>query len=241
MKIYSFLTTTGLLLLLACNPFIKERGNGNITSEKWELNDFTKVELSGSYDVELIKGEESSVTIETDENLFDFIKVEESGHYLVIETDGRIKATDGIRIYITYNEINGIYMGGAARITTNETLETDYLEVDMAGAGDVELAIIAKELTIDISGAGAVRLSGEVIDLEVGMSGAGDLEAHELRTRYCKVRISGVGNADIFVTDELEASVSGLGRVTYFGNPDYVNSDVSGLGKISPGDDNVNM
>ena len=72
MKVSKYISI-GLLVIVACNPFVKERGNGTIVSESWDLNDFSKIELTGSYDVELIKGNIPSVTIETDENLFEHI------------------------------------------------------------------------------------------------------------------------------------------------------------------------
>ena len=65
------------------------------------------------------------------------------------------------------------------------------------------------------------------------MSGAGDLEAYDLVSKYCKITLSGIGSAEIFVEEELEASISGVGGISYRGNPNKVRDDISGLGRIS--------
>jgi len=64
------------------------------------------------------------------------------------------------------------------------------------------------------------------------MSGAGGLDAFDLKAEYARIRISGVGGADIYVTKELDAKISGLGDVTYRGNPANIDKSVSGLGTI---------
>jgi len=47
------------------------------------------------------------------------------------------------------------------------------------------------------------------------------------------VRLSGLGSAEVNVTDELDASVSGVGSVEYHGRPN-LRRHVSGLGDVIP-------
>ena len=46
------------------------------------------------------------------------------------------------------------------------------------------------------------------------------------------VRVAGSGDADVNVTNKLDASVSGSGDVRYTGNPKSISSSKSGSGDI---------
>lgn len=50
----------------------------------------------------------------------------------------------------------------------------------------------------------------------------------------CVVTISGTGNVKVNASEQLDAVVSGVGTVTYAGNPPIVHSTISGVGAIRP-------
>lgn len=226
------------VFLASCDVFfVEERGNGDIVVEEWNLSQFDEIDLLGNYDVELIPSDEFRIEVETDENLFEFIEVDVRGGVLSVESTRRIEASEGIFVKVYFEELEGIMAGGAAKITSSETIFIRRFEVQMSGAGLIDLDIEGGELEVGISGAGSVRLAGNVRDLQVSMSGAGELKAYDLKTEYCRVEISGVGGAEVFVTEELEAQVSGVGGVTYIGDPEHVRKNVSGLGNVEKGRD----
>jgi hypothetical protein len=46
--------------------------------------------------------------------------------------------------------------------------------------------------------------------------------------------ISGQGDCRVTVTDELDATISGIGDVYYAGNPPLVRSTITGRGRLIP-------
>ena len=46
--------------------------------------------------------------------------------------------------------------------------------------------------------------------------------------------VSGSGNARVYASGSLNATISGSGNVGYSGNPANVEKDISGSGEISP-------
>jgi hypothetical protein len=64
------------------------------------------------------------------------------------------------------------------------------------------------------------------------MSGFGNYNAPDLQSQTASVRISGAGNAVIWVLDSLDVEISGAGNVEYFGSPE-VSKDISGAGKVT--------
>ena len=55
----------------------------------------------------------------------------------------------------------------------------------------------------------------------------------ELESATARVSVSGSGQADVVVSEELDASVSGSGAIRYSGGPSRVREEVSGSGSVT--------
>jgi hypothetical protein len=64
------------------------------------------------------------------------------------------------------------------------------------------------------------------------VSGKGKVQADQLRAANAIVQISGVGNAQLWVTDTLRIGISGVGTVDYWGQP-QVSRSSSGLATVN--------
>ena len=222
----------GAALLTTCGHLRFERGNGDIIMESIDVSNFEEIDVRGFYEVTLKPGTKEGVTIETDENLFDFIEVYVRRGRLIISSEESLKSDFGIKIDVNYKNLETISSSGASVIKTDGTLTTGDLKIDMSGAGLIEMDVEARVLDLDLSGAGMVKLSGKTDKQFLELSGAGSLDAYELRSNDCSVNLSGVGAAKVYVKGRLDASVSGIGGIKYRGNPKSVNKNVSGLGKV---------
>ncbi len=231
---YSLVLFTIILFSTACKNYKVEKGNGDVITKDFDITDFDELDIAGFYEVFLTHGETEKITIETDENLFEFIDVSGDGNTVVLDTEDGIKlqSKHGIKVYITYRNLSDISMSGAGVIKTENTLTTDDLKIKMSGAGVIELELKARALEIRLSGAGSIKLSGNVEDQALKLSGAGSVDAYKLRSKNCVVSLAGVGSANVFVTKSLDASVSGIGSIKYKGSPNHLVKNVSGIGKI---------
>ena len=226
------------LTLTSCigSGFFEERGNGNIVTEDREVSDYSTLVLRGNYEVIITEGNAPSLDIETDENLMEYIVTKMDGDRLVIENKERIFSDDGIRINITYTELDQIEASGAISLENYGTLSGDELELSLSGAGEIDLKVDVDRLDVHSSGAGSVDLAGEADIAGLHVSGAGGVDAYNLTTSVCDVSVSGVGGAEVFVTEELKARVSGVGGISYKGDPAVVDTNVSGIGTIESRD-----
>ena len=82
-----------------------------------------------------------------------------------------------------------------------------------------------------ISSAGNIVLFGYADSHNANLTSAGNLSSFDLKTKYTTISISSAGNASIYVTDLLNATLSSVGSLYYKGNP-QVQSRVSSLGNI---------
>ena len=221
-----------MLAFTGCNELIGERGNDERITKEITLDSFDKIEVSGAFDVTLTPSNSNILTIESDENLLRYIDISVRGNRLFIETDRRLSSRKGIKIEVPIKELKAISSSGASDIISNEPISTAELDIDLSGAGKVDLKLDVKLVTLDLSGAAMVYLEGVAESLDVEMSGAGSLIAEGFEVKDCGVDISGVGHVLVNVTGTLKAQVSGLGKVEYIGNPESVQGDVSGIGDI---------
>lgn len=226
-----------LLFFISCDSMVQEHGNGNITSKEYKFDSFDKVDISGAFEVHLRKASTTGVTVTTDENLHEFIMSELDGDVLKIWSERNLDSDEPILLEVNYDKLQGVSVGGASSLEGQDQITGDYLRVEMSGAGSIDLDVSLKALRVSISGAGAMDIRGEVIEQYIDMSGAGSLEAFELKSQTCEIELSGVGGASVFVEKRLEATVSGVGGVSYKGDPENVISNVSGIGSIGKADD----
>ncbi len=226
-----------VLALTACKELIGERGNEDRVTKSITIDSFEKVEISGNFKITLTPSEDNELAIEADENLHQYIDVFVRGNTLYILTDRRLNSRKGIIIDIPVMELRRITSSGVSTIESKGLIKSADLEIEISGAGKLDLNLDVKEVTLDLSGATLVYLEGIAEKLDVDMSGAGSLSAGEFKVQDCMVNISGVGHVLVNVTGMLDAQVSGLGKVEYVGDPKSIRGDVSGIGKVSKAKD----
>lgn len=232
----AFLTLPALFVVLflfqACGDRVHEEGSGTITTEVRNVGAFSELNIEGKYEIMLQEGTTPLIAVETDENLHPYIETVIEGKTLRIRNVENIEPSEHTRLVITYRNIDEIRLGGAAKISNQGTLQTNELLIRVDGAGLVNLSLEAKELELKLAGAGAITLKGSVNEQRLELSGAGSLDAAELQSKTCNIELSGFGSAQVFVTDNLEAEVSGVGDIRFRGDPRNIRREVTGLGRI---------
>ena len=228
----------------ACIPPVRPRlirGSGDIILENREVSGFDQIEMSGAGRIIITQGDVESLSIETDDNLMEYIRTEVRGDTLeidfsediILSRGGRdvLEPSDGFVFRISVIDLESVSVSGAADIKA-EKLKVGNFEINFSGAGDIRVDDLnAERLVVNISGAGNVNLAGGVDSQEINLSGAGRYRASDLESQDASVVISGVGGAELWVSDALDVVISGVGSMEYYGEPS-VNQQISGLGRI---------
>lgn len=216
-------------------------GYAQENNEIRKIGSFTRVSLSGPFEVYLKKGDKPALTIETEDFAPEDIITEIRNNTLHIELkDKKFKYknfdTKSV-IYLTYTTLDRLDWSGAGNIKTESVLKGDKFELDISGAGNVNMDLDVKNLKVDMSGAGNIELKGNATSQTVQMSGAGNYNGFDLKSEKANVSMSGVGNVRVYATDELSADASGVGAIRYKGNPKNVTKNSSGfLGSVKSAD-----
>lgn len=227
------LIALSLLVICGCDFIDYEKGNGDIVSEKRPLEDFSEIQLTGTYEIGLKKGGHQQVVIVTDSNLMEFIDTEVEDGSLIVDFSKKISSEHGIKVYITYSELSKLKSIGASIIKTDGPIVSSLFELEAPGASLIDLEVDVTDLDVMLAGAGSVILKGRAENQTISLNGVGNLQAFDLESQSCKVTVSGMGGVEINVKENLVARVNGVGSIKYKGHPITVDDRVSGLGTIN--------
>lgn len=207
-----------------------------------ELGEFDRISMRGIGKLIISQGKKQEVTLEGDDIAISRITTNVTDGKLVIDIgrDWVEKLSAGfdflsshdIRITIVAKNLKDLEVAGAADIEVSG-IKTDELGLRLVGASNVKVdGLKADRLETEIPGAGKIRVEGEVKDQSVVLAGAGNFSGHQLKSKTAKVVLSGVGSAQLWVTDELDVTIAGVGSVEYYGSP-RIKQSVTMLGKVT--------
>lgn len=213
----------------------KITGDGNVISDSREVGSFDNIGVSGSFDVDLVKGKEGKIEIKIEKNLLPYLITEVKDGELKIKwkKGTNIRTHKGVHLTVYFNSIDGVTLSGSGDIVGKDLIESNNFNVAISGSGDINLNLKVKTMESRISGSGDLTFKGSAKSFTSSVSGSGDIEAYALQTDKANIKVSGSGDMTISVKNELYARVSGSGDISYKGNPAKEDVKVSGSGNIS--------
>jgi hypothetical protein len=230
--------------MMACStPFQPRliRGSGEIIEEDRDVSGFDRISMAGAGRIIITQGDRESLSIETDDNLMEYIRTEVKGDTLEIDFTKDIILSSGTRqslepsagfiFRISVIDLEEISVSGAADIQA-EKIKADRFEINFSGAGDITIDDLnTSQLDINLSGVGDVELAGKADSQDIVISGLGRFQGFDLESQEVAVTISGAGGAELWVTETLDVVISGAGDVEYYGMPTVI-PQISGLGRL---------
>lgn len=221
------------LILSGCDVSIDwtrgVEGSGNIVSESRTLPEFDRIEIDGNVDADIRPGNRS-FTITGDDNLLPLARTRVRGRVLVIDTERKVKPTDGIRAVITTPILNGVTAKGSSDIYFTGVRASAFA-LQVSGSGEVLGRGDFGDLTADVSGSGEITLEGTASEVGAAVSGSGEVDLSQVEARSANVDVSGSGEVVVQVSDRLDVTITGSGEVGFIGDPE-VTSRITGSGEI---------
>jgi hypothetical protein len=182
-------------------------GSGSVVTETREIRAFSKLSIGDETHVQMVIGDEASISVETDEELQANILLEYEDDRLTISENVEVDPSLLI-VRIVSPRLAKLEATGEA---TAEIRGIDEDRLDLNIAGDVDL-----------------ELKGKVGDFEIDAAGAGTVRADSLLAK--RVKITAAGDVEMFVhaSDAIDAELAGTSYLHYSGNPDDVDVDTDG-------------
>ncbi|NHZ72242.1 MAG: DUF2807 domain-containing protein [Aquificales bacterium] len=220
------------LIVSACG-FRTVRGSGTLITESRNVSNFDHVELSGSGNVIVTQGEAESLTVETDDNIMQYINTGVRDGTLYMGFDEQISSVSFTQLTftLTVKELVDVTTSGSWDVTV-ASLDTNRLDVNVDGSGDVTIDALTTEIVgVRIDGSSKVDVAGGTTRQDIIIDGSGEYRAGDLYSETADIIISGSGEATVWVTESLAVDASGSSNISYYGSPS-VSSSITGSGQV---------
>jgi hypothetical protein len=206
-------------------------GTGPAIGEVRELEGFTGVTNTASFNVYVKHSESFSVEVLAQENLLPIIETFVSGNTLIIQTDNNTcyRSSLPVEIYISMPETELLALEGSGRVFA-DMLVSSQVEVSNSGSGRMEVdSVWAEDLLLSNDGSGSISVDGSFADYaDAIQSGSGEIQCGTLiGTSKVKIRHSSSGRVSAIVPDGImmDVDMSGSGRIEL--NGDVVEAEYS--------------
>ncbi len=206
--------------------------NGNINGKEkyYDFENFSRINLAGNVKATIEQGDDFAVSmIGTDGNLA-MVDIDQRGKTLKIKYLGsdysnekgeKIKATI-VLPYLSELSLSGNTIGS---ITDYE--KNGRMVLNLSGNAKCFAKMDIDKLEIELSGNAKANLVGSADEIESELSGNAKIDASNFSAEKIRIEGSGLAKAEVNVSDNLEADLSGLSKVSYSGTA-KVKAETSG-------------
>ncbi len=237
---------------LACRDIVT--GSGETQTFEMDYADFTRVEISTGFEMEIAQADSFYVSITIDKSLYEYLTIAKRGDTLHIGLKPNYTYTASSRQGTVYlPDLRRLELsGGSTAVVTGFTM-THAIDFELSGtssmvlnpmqSGDASFVLSGGSYAeghirmskgkLDVSGASTLKLNGTTTGLEVKASGASLINLDELPVGIAGVNLSGGSRATVNVSDTLNVKLDGGSDLTYIGNPKLGDMDISGGSKLN--------
>lgn len=193
---------------------------------------FSRVRVEGgAFKIIVRQGPAASVRVRAPAQSIESVNTSVTSGVLRVSSGGRFRMRQRAEVEVVTPSVEWVELAGLGHLQV-QGVSGDALRVVVSGAGKVEVDARVRLLEVEIVGAGLADVAGQAQVLRAAVTGTGALQAGGLQTQDAHVEVSGAGSATVAPADLLDASISGVGRITYRGQPKTIRQQVGGLGRV---------
>lgn len=170
--------------------------------QRFELQGFTKLDLSAGVDVQANIGEGFDVRAEGSEKALARLRIEQSGDTLIIGRKRGSYFSQGsqkVRVYVSMPSLLAVDASSGSDLTANG-VDSDRFSADVSSGADISISGACGALTVDVS------------------SGA-DANLRNLKCRTVDADASSGANVTVYASESVNTSASSGGDIDVYGNP----------------------
>ncbi|MER3463491.1 MAG: hypothetical protein C4329_02815 [Chitinophagaceae bacterium] len=198
----------------AGNTVIKERVIANVH----------QIILYDNINLILTQDTVEKLRIEAGENIQNEIATDINGAALTIKNTSSNQwlqyPAQKINCYVSIKQLRKIDYKSAGNITSTNTLQSDYFQIDSEGAGDVRLSLNSIKIVANAYQENAdLILSGRSDTCYAYCSSRGTIDFRNLQVRRMAVDFGSVRDGYVWATEALHAQIFYKGNLYYKGTP----------------------
>lgn len=218
-------------------------GSGPVVEQNRDVSGISRVELATTGTLHIAMGDVTSLRIEAQDNLMEYIETDVRGGTLLIRTPPGIdlRSIRPIQFYLTVEKLDKVEVSSdgdiiagnlesdsfSVRINSSgevaiDSLDCSSLDVEISSSGDINISKFeAEKISVKISSSGNLKVSdGQLQEQRVNISSSGDYQAGDVASETADIDITSSGSATVRVSGRLSGRISSSGNIYYVGNPE---------------------
>lgn len=221
------------LVLLVVLSFVFQGTMAQDEKLTQDLEPFSEIKAFDGIYVKLVKSNENKAVI-TGTNTKNVVIVNNEGVLKI-----RMKTTkmfSGYRTFVVVyysNKLVVLDVNEDARITCEDAIVQDVLELKAQEGGELQLYTEVEQLLVKTVTGGVVKTAGTADLQDVVINTGGIYEGKELRTKFSTINVNAGSRAEIYASDYVKATVKAGGEVLVYGNPAKMDEKTVFGGKIT--------
>jgi hypothetical protein len=235
-KLYSiailFIATVPLFILSSCR-FGCIKGSGHRITENHKVSDFTRLDISGGFKINLKQDSSLTVSVNADDNLMKYIHINSDGDKLRIYSKKSVCGSGEVVLNIGVKNLEAIKTSGGINLGTDGKLVTKDLHLELNGASKVDMDLNAANLVTEGSGSTDMTLKGQATSHKIEFAGSGKVKAGDFVVGSYDIETTGASECTINVLKDLNVNTTGAADIKYRGNPTSVNTSKTGAASVT--------
>lgn len=209
------------------------------TNKAYPIQSFTSIKSKVVGNIVYTQSSKVSVKAEGDNEMINSLRISESEGILTIvhPTKFSKRRKGDLTIYISSPNIELFEVNGVGNWSMKGNVKTNHLKIGIEGVGNFKaLELECNNLKANSEGVGNLMLGGITEFVEIQSEGVGSVNAEKLISKNTVVSSYGVGSVKCYASESIDVHNSGVGSVTYYGNPTVKSIKNSGVGKTKAGE-----
>jgi hypothetical protein len=187
-------------------------GSGVKNTHKREIGLFNRIDISGVFDVNIECQKEQCVEVASDDNILPYVVTKVKSRTLFVTVNKSICPKSGLALNISVDNMEKVSVDGASDLVITR--------VDNEG------------FVMDLDGSGDIKASGKTGEFVASIEGTVDLNAKNLKSEKVRISVTGASDSSVYASKKLQADISGVGDIYYYGDPEEIIEDISGVGEL---------
>ncbi|TCK97934.1 putative autotransporter adhesin-like protein [Natranaerovirga hydrolytica] len=209
-------------------------GSGHTIEKSYEYTDFDAIDIGHVFTSEIIQGDHYSVSINMDDNLYEYLEIQNNNGTLEINMKDKNNIQEAtLEATIVMPDIQSLNLQGVTHtyISGFDHLET--MDINVSGVSSLEGELSGETLTVEVDGTSSIILKGSFSKGNMTIEGVSSGGFSDLIVEELDITVSGVSSSKVNVIEELTATVDGLSDLKYKGDPKETSIVVSSMASVN--------
>lgn len=208
------------------------KGDGNVTEENIEVDNFSKLEISHGMNVYINQGPETKVVLIADQNLHKHIDIWVDDEILNISTNKLLRNAKTLKVMVTIPQLDQIKTYSGSNVFSDSTLKLNDLKLKATAGSNIRLSVEATNIELTANAGSNVFLEGHTNSISVKTSSGANIKAGDMTSEEVELRSSSGANTWLKVNKKIKARVSSGANFYYSGDPSETEIEKSSGGNV---------